>query len=110
MERLAIFIAAVLVAGYGAGFTSFGCWRASSHKHRPGWHLALLGTGVTALSVMLLIGQADLFRPERWDDYKWGFWPFVLLPTIVASIIALMSSVAVVYYFRSRFRDVDTKA
>lgn len=105
MERLEIFIGAILVAAYGAVFTSFVCWRASQHKHRPGWHLALLGTAITALSVIFLVGQEDLFRPERWDAYKGGFWQIVLLATIVASIIALMSSVAVVYYFRSRFRN-----
>jgi Na+-driven multidrug efflux pump len=110
MERLIIFIVAILVAAYGAGFTGFGCWRACVHNRRPSWYFVLLGTGVTALSVLLLFGRTDLFFPSRWDDYKGGFWPLVLFPTIAAAIIALVSSVAVVYYFRSKYRHVETKA
>ena len=109
-ESMELFIIILLVAAYGAGFTSFGCWRVCRRQRRPGWHFALLGTGVTALTVMLIVGQADIFLPNRWDDHKGGFWPFVLLPTTAAAVVALTASFAVVYYFRDKYRDLKNTA
>jgi hypothetical protein len=105
-----IFVESFLVAACGAGLTGFGCRLARNHHLRPGWHLVLLGTGVTSLIVMLLVGQADLFYPQRWDDYKGGFWPYVLFPSTAAAVVALMSSSAVVLYFRGKWTHVKPPA
>jgi hypothetical protein len=92
-----------LSAASGACFTSIGCRRAHVQHRRPGWHLILLGAGITLLATMLLIGGGDLFHPARWSDYKGGFWLPVMFPSVCAASVALLSSLAVVYYFRSSF-------
>ena len=104
------FLVAVLVAAYGAGFTGLCCWRVQVHHRRPGWHFALVGTSITMFTVMFLVAQDDLFNPKRWDDYKGGFWPNIMVPATAAGIVALLSSFAVVYYFRAKFKDVKPLA
>ena len=105
-----IFLVVFLVAAYGAGLCGLGCWRARVHHRSPGWYLAFLGAFVTAITVIFLIAQGDLFYPKRWDDYKGGFWPNILVPATAAGIVALLSSFPVVYYFRAKFRDAKPLA
>jgi hypothetical protein len=100
-----IIIFCFLAAASGAGFTSIGCRQAHVRHRRPGWHLLLLGVAVTTLLTMLYVGRGDLFHPERWDDYKGGFWPPVVFASSSAAVVALLSSLAAVFYFRARFRD-----
>jgi hypothetical protein len=99
---MAIIIFSFLAAASGALFTGIGC--KICHR-RPGWHFFLLGTVITVLITLLVIGGSDLFHPERWDQYKGGFWPLVIFPSEAAAVIALMPSLVVVYYFRAKFKN-----
>jgi anti-sigma-K factor RskA len=108
-----IFIFSILMAASGSFVTSIGCRRAQSHHRRPGWHLIFLATVVTALLAMLYVGQADLFRPARWDEHKGGtsgFWRPVIFASEAAAVISGLSSLAVFFYFRARYRDVKSVA
>ena len=105
-----IVIFSILTAASGAFFTSIGCRRAHIHHRRPGWHVILLGTVVTVALTILYVGQTDLFHPERWDDYKGGFWRPVIFASEAAAVVALLSSLAVVCYFRARFANLKTVA
>jgi hypothetical protein len=108
-----ILIFSLLAAASGALFTGIVCRRARIHQRRPGWHLILLGTVVTGLIAVLYVGQADLFRPERWDEHKGGrvgFWRPIVFVSEAAAGIAGLSSLAVFLYYRGRFRDVTPVA
>jgi anti-sigma-K factor RskA len=105
-----IIIFSLLTAASGAFFTSIGCRRAHIHHRRPGWHHILLGTVVTVVLTMLYVGRTGLFHPERWDDYKGGFWRPIIFASEAAAVVALLSSLAVVYYFRARISNVKTVA
>ena len=111
--RMEIFIFSLLTAASGALFTSIGCRRARIRHRRPGWHLVLLGTVVTVLLTVLCFGQGDLFRPQRWDEYKGGtsgFWRPIIFLSEAAAGVSVLSSLAVILYFRGRFRDVKPVA
>jgi ABC-type uncharacterized transport system permease subunit len=101
-----IILFSFLTAASGACFTSIGCRRAHVHHRRPGWHLILLGAGVTTLMTMLYYGWPDLFYPERWPLHKGGsreFWTPLIFASGSAAVVALLSSLVVVYYFRTKF-------
>jgi hypothetical protein len=100
-----IFIFCFLAAACGAALTSIACRPARVRRRRPGWHLLLFGVVVTTFLTMLYVGREDLVHPERWDDYKGGFWPPVVFASSSAAVIALLSSAAALLYFRTRFRD-----
>ena len=100
-----IILFSFLTAASGACFTGIGCRHARILHRRPGWHFILLGTGATVFFTALLVGQADLIHPERWDDYKGGFWPPVIFASGAAAVVALISSLSVVYYFRAKFSN-----
>jgi hypothetical protein len=107
--RKEIFIFSLLTAASGALFTVIGCGRAPIRHRRPGWHLVLLGTVVTVLLTFLWFGRGDLFRPQRWDEYKGGtrgFWRPIVFASEAAAGVSVLSSLAVLVYFRRRFRDV----
>jgi hypothetical protein len=50
-------------------------------------------------------GGGDVFHPDRWADYKGGFWWSAIFALEATAVVALSSSLAVVYYFRARFRN-----
>ena len=105
-----IFIFSILTAVSGALFTGIGCRRAQIHCRRPGWHLILLGTVVTVLLTLLCLQGGDVFRPDHWDDYKGGFWRLAIFELEAAAVVAFLSSLAVVCYFRARFNDAKPVA
>jgi hypothetical protein len=110
MEHMEIVVFSFVAATSGACFTSIGCRRARVQHRRPGWHLALLCLLVTVLLTILYVGRADLFHPDRWDDYKGGFWPPVVFASASAAGVALLSSLVAVYYFRAKFRNEKPEA
>lgn len=105
VDAMEPFVFFALSAASGACFTCIGCRRAHVQHRRPGWYLILLGTGMTLLAAVLLIGGSDVFYPERWRQYKGGFWLPLMFPSVCAAAVALLSSLAVVYYFRTRIKD-----
>jgi ABC-type Fe3+ transport system permease subunit len=100
----------ILTAASGALVTSIGCRRAKIRRRCPGWYLMLLGPVITVLLTVLCLRGGDVFRPDRWDDYKGGFWRSVIFSLEAAAVVALLSSLAVVYYFRGRFRNEKREA
>jgi ABC-type uncharacterized transport system permease subunit len=103
---MVILIFILLIATSAAYFTSIGCRRALARHRRPGWHVTLLGIGITTLLAALFVGQDDWFRPSRWDSGKVGILPVIMI-TLTAAVIASVASVIVVSIYRGRFRDDD---
>jgi hypothetical protein len=106
---MAILIFILLTGTSGAYFTGIGCRRALAQHRRPGWHLTLLGICITTLLTALFVGQGDLFQPRTWENPngKPTILPIIMLP---AAVIALITSVIVVWIFREKFRDENDVA
>jgi ABC-type uncharacterized transport system permease subunit len=100
-----LFVFIVLTGAAGAYFTSIACRRSQARHRRAGWHLALLGTGLTAFITGAFIGQPELFHPSRWDTGKVSIWYPVVISSSAAAVVALVTSLIVVVMFRVRFRD-----
>src|SRR3954471_17230604 len=97
------------VTAVSASLTAAFCRRARLRHRKAGWHFGVLAAFGTAILTVLLVFQADAFRPQSWLGFGGKEGP-ALGCFLVTGPVGLIPSLLVVLYFRSKAKKENDAA